>query len=348
MVIWLAAIGLALHPAADAAGSPPVVGRPMDFSGAVGGPFVVQWLAAPTAVAAEEPLTLTLRIAGPGNLAEMPRPALEKLDAFKPLAVENLDDHFTPGDLPRREFRYRIRPRSADVKEIPRLKFVYFNPQIVPPARGYQTTYADSVPLTVKPRRVAPGTVAELPAWMLEPPASDELFGPPPMAWQEWLDWLRDQIGMQSEASSSGGWVLAAIALLGPPVLCLLGLAAWRRAYPDAARLAAGRRSRAATIALRTLGRATADRPELVANALIGYLHDRAGLPVTATTPAEISAELNALCCPSLSIAATIALLHRCDAARFAPGSATDAELSADTAKTVLEWETATWPGPAC
>ena len=85
-------------PVAHAPGSPPIVGRPVDFAGAVGGPFVVQWIAEPTEVAAEEPLTLTLRVTGPGNLADMPRPPLAKLDAFKPFAVEDLDDRLVPGD----------------------------------------------------------------------------------------------------------------------------------------------------------------------------------------------------------------------------------------------------------
>src|SRR5438874_7862036 len=165
MFAWIVTSALVLYPAADAPGAPPVVGRPVDFSGAVGGPFVVQWVAEPTAVVAEEPLTLTLRITGPGNLSEIPRPVLGKLDAFKSFAVEDLDDRFVPGDPPRREFRYRVRPRTAGVTEIPRLKFVYFNPRIVPSSRGYQTTYAGPVPLTVKPRTPPRTVPAEVPAW---------------------------------------------------------------------------------------------------------------------------------------------------------------------------------------
>lgn len=115
----------------------------------------MQWHADRTQLTAEEPITLTLRIAGPGNLADTARPNLAKLDAFKPFAVENLDDRFIPGDPPRREFRYRVRPRSPAVKEIPRFKLVYFNPRIMPASRGYQTTYADAIPLTVRPRTMA-------------------------------------------------------------------------------------------------------------------------------------------------------------------------------------------------
>ena len=155
--LLLASLALGLGPAAMrvAAESPPIVGRPLDFSGAVGGPFIAQWHADRTELTAEESITLTLRIIGPGNLADMPRPALSNLSSFKSFVVEDLDDRLVPGDPPRREFRYRVRPRSPDVKEIPRFKLVYFNPRIVPASRGYQTTYADAVPLTVKPQATA-------------------------------------------------------------------------------------------------------------------------------------------------------------------------------------------------
>jgi hypothetical protein len=352
MSIWATAFILVL-PAADAALSPPIVGRPVDFSGAIGGPFVAQWVATPTEVMAEEPATLTLRITGPGNLDDLPRPALEKLEAFNSFAVESLDDRFVPGDPPRREFRYRVRPRSAAAKEIPRFKFVYFNPRIVPAARGYQTTYADAVPLTVKPRTPLPALPAEVPNWMLEPPASDELFGPPRKFWQQWLDWLRERFRVKTDdAAADGEWVdvvlaLVVPALLVPPALCGAWLALWRRRNPDAARLAAGRRSKAAAVALRALDRAGADRAELVATALAGYLRDRAGLAATATTPAEIAAGLTTLGCPAPLVGETVALFHRCDAARFAP-AAPDAALAADARKAILDWEAASWAGPAC
>jgi hypothetical protein len=321
----------------------------VDFSGAVGGPFIVQWTAEPTELTAESPLTLSLRITGPGNLQNLLRPALGMLDSFKAFAVEDLDDRFVPGDPPRREFRYRVRPRSVAVKEIPRFKFVYFNPRIVPPSRGYQTTYADAVPLTVKPRTpVTPtGVPADAPEWMLDPPASDELFGPPPKLWQQWLDKIREKIGLEAEEASSGGeWVIVVLAVLVPPALCGTWLAVWRRLNPDAARLAAGRRSRAAAVALRSLRRSGTDRADLVAAALAGYLRDRAGLSTTATTPAEIAAGLATLGCPAPIAGETAALFRRCDAARFAPASA-DATLADDATKTVLEWEAAPWVGQA-
>src|SRR6478672_9456 len=106
---------------AQPVGEPPIAGRPGDWSGVSGGPFAVTLTADRTELTAEEPLTLTVRFAvapggNAGNLRDLARPALAKLDAFKTFAVEDIDDTFVADDPPRREFRYRLRPRSADVK----------------------------------------------------------------------------------------------------------------------------------------------------------------------------------------------------------------------------------------
>jgi BatD DUF11 like domain len=149
------------------AGEPPIVGRPAEFSGAIGGPFVLTLTVEPNTVAVEEPFTLTLRIVGPGNLKEIRRPPLGKLDAFKLFAVDDLDDDFAHGTPPSRTFRYRLRARSADVKQIPPFKFVYFNSAIVPASRGYQTTYAEGATIAIKPpisaaESALPQTIARL------------------------------------------------------------------------------------------------------------------------------------------------------------------------------------------
>jgi hypothetical protein len=270
----------------------------------------------------------------------VPRPPLAKLESFKPFAVEDLDDRFVPGDPPRREFRYRVRPRTADVNEIPRFKLVYFNPRIVPAARGYQTTYAEPGPLTVKPR--TPPKSPEVPDWMLEEPTSEELHRPGPTRLQEWLGWLLYAVGLplRDEAEPTAWWASAVAAVL-PPAVCIMWWLAWRRAHPDAARLTAGRRSRAASVALKALGRSGAERADLVAVALTKYLHDRVGLPSTARTPAEVQDALGAVGPPSRLAGSTVNLMHRCDAARFAPPPAADVCLVDDARQVILDWEAA-------
>ncbi len=295
--------------------APPVVGRPVDFSGAIGGPFIVQWIAQPTEVTTEEPVTLALHITGPGDLQSLPRPALGKLASFQAFAVEDLDDRFMPGDPPRREFRYRVRPRSAAVKEIPRFKFVYFNPQIVPAARGYQTTYVDAVPLIVKPR--AASQPREVPGWLLQ--EWDERDGPVASEFEQWWYRLSDRLGLDAtrEQKFFPGWLIPVIALIGPPLLCGVWYAVWRRRHPDAAHLAGQRRSRAAAVALRDLKRATATDAGHVHAIVCEYLRARVGLPSTAATPVEVGQFLRHTGHPEDQAAGIEGLLRTCDRARF-------------------------------
>jgi hypothetical protein len=150
-----AALSAILYSKSLFAADPPIVGRPADFSGAIGGPFVVTMNIEPTTVAVEEPFTLTLRIVGSGNLNEIARPPIGKLPAFKPFAVDDLDDSFAEGPPPSRTFRYRLRARSAEANQIPLFKFVYFNPAIMPASRGYQTTYAKGIEFSIKSRPVS-------------------------------------------------------------------------------------------------------------------------------------------------------------------------------------------------
>jgi hypothetical protein len=323
------------------------VGQPPEFSGAVGGPFVVQWHAEPTEVAAEGPLTLTLRIMGAGNLRTMPRPALGKLESFKIFAVEDLDDRFVDGQPPSREFRYRLRPRTAGVKEIPRFKFVYFNPQIVPASRGYQTTYAEAVALAVRPRLRSPAQVpADVPGWMLQEPNWSEVFQAESPLVERWLSPLTDRLGMSPDTAGdhrSPVWPLAVVVFLLPPLVCIGWFAIWRRGNPEAAQLAATRRTRAAAHALRSLHARTDEPARQVASALLVYLQARADLPATATTPAELAESMQRRQRPERLVTAAVDILRRCDEARFAPETVEHESLSSDAERVILEWEAEAW-----
>jgi hypothetical protein len=328
---------LTMAPAEANTPEPPVVGRPLDFSGAVGGPFTVTAIAEPTVVTAEEPFTLTLRIAGPGNLAQLPRPDLRKLDRFaRDFAVEDSPDRFEAAP-PVREFRYRLRPRRADVREVPRWKFVYFNPAGGPTSRGYMTTYTEPIALTVRPRPATPEAVT-VPDWIIaeweieREPATER--NPALAVMDRLLSWL----GVRNYAPNrtTGPWLTVA-AVLAPPVLCAAWYVSWRRAYPDAARWAEALRGRAAATALRRLKTADGD-VEVVVTALLGYLRDRFGLPAHATTPVEVTSFLVSHGQPADWVTAVGELLRRCDEARFAPATGS-ASQPADAERLILDWE---------
>lgn len=309
--------------------TPPVVGRPLDFSGAVGGPFAVTLAADPTSLAAEEPLTLTLRVTGPGNLADLRRPDLAPFDAL--FAIDPLDEAVVPGG---REFRYRLRPRTAGVTEVPRYKFVYFNPRL-PTNLGYQTAYGAAVPLTVTAKS-PPARPTEVPGWMAQEPDWDEFIPPVPF----WLARLLSFLGFQRDAATPP-WQRAcelAILLALPPLACAAGWVLWRRRYPDAARLAARHRSRAASVALRALRGRGDDPAAHVAAALTEYLHRRGELPAARATPAEVESHWRASADHRALRSDTVAVLRRCDAARFSRAEVA-APSPEEVSQLVLAWE---------
>ena len=156
----------------------PVAGRPKDFSGAIGGPFVVTTSAEPTTVKTGEPITFTIRITGPGDLSTMRRPDLEHDEMYARFTVENGPER----DLnPGREFQYLLRPRTPNVWTIFHIKFVYFNPTIALTDRGFQTTYSSDIRITVKPEQPSelPDTVW---AW-IERTRKEE-----PSSFRRWVD----------------------------------------------------------------------------------------------------------------------------------------------------------------
>lgn len=329
---------------------PPIAGRPTDWSGAVGGPYSVAVFAQPTELAAEEQLTLMVRIGttDAGNLATVKRPALAKLEAFKAFAVEDLDD-YSEGNPPYRWFRYLLRPRNADVKEIPRLKFVYFSPR----TGRYQTTYSEPVPLTVRPR-TAPIPAVEVPPWIMEEWKAEEnetfedacrMLAKSPRSVDYWWDKFASAAGVSSNRwferlyARRGNSNMTAFALIVPPLLGAAWYAVWRRQNPDAARLANTRRSRAAAVALRMLAQAGDDSPRQVRCAIEEYLRARIGLPPSATTPAEVVAYLRGSSSSSADADEIAGLLRRCDDALFAPAPAAATGLVADAERLIIKWD---------
>lgn len=145
----------------------PIAGRPVDFSGAVGGPFVVTMKLDKTEVRLEEPATLTITITGPGDLSKVKRPNLKE----KP----NWNSKFTIDDGPVREpndhckeFDYLLRAKNHLAYYLPPLKFVYFNPATKPASLAWQTTYSDPIEINlILPERILPQTYsAEIRDWL--------------------------------------------------------------------------------------------------------------------------------------------------------------------------------------
>jgi hypothetical protein len=331
---------LALLPAPDTADEGndadeiPTVGRPDRFPfSEASGDFKVQTAAEPTAVAVEQPLTFTLTVRATGKVKVRKPP--RRIDLR---AVPAFDDNFYIEDLPDPPraraaadvwvFRYGLKPRSTEVREVPGLPFVFYRPDIPFPERRFQTIYTEPIPLQVRP--------AEKVAVSLQAP--EAIFhlavGAGLLAHQE--PWRPPGL-------------LGSALLLGLPLLgCLGWYLGWQRLYPDAARLARHRRSRAALRALELL-RPAARQPAPAAAALstravVQYLRQRLDLPIVEPTPAETARHLGQLAFPPTLVEQAELLLRSCDAVRYGPRVATGpTHLPDDAARLILALEAQSW-----
>ncbi|HZT78623.1 MAG TPA: hypothetical protein VFA26_00255, partial [Gemmataceae bacterium] len=223
--------------------------------------------AAPREVQVEDPVTYTVRVAAAGPVKRPPR--RPKLDAFPGFAeqfyIEPVgDDAGRKVDPQTWEFVYRLKPKGTGVTAIPSFPFVCFTPGLLPPERGYQTKRTAEIPLTVRPRQKAAVAEGPPPITLPSPPPAVLELAPGPAV-------LRRGPPLPSPALLA----VAAAVLLLPPVVCAGWYFAWRRLYPDAARLARRRRSQAAEEALRTLRtlrkKPPADLAAAAAEAVAGY-----------------------------------------------------------------------------
>jgi hypothetical protein len=318
--------------AAAAEAEIPTVGRPADlpFSNASGN-FRVSASAQPTVVEAQSPLTFVLRVEAVAPVHQPPRHIdLREFSTF----TERFDFLETDNNGERRpnqqtwEFVYRIQPKRDDVAAVPCVPFVFFNPEIQYPRKGFQVAYTDPIPLTVRPHKVyavpldAPDNLLKLAAGA-DLLASQQPWGPP------------------------SPWAVAFL-LLAPPALCAVWYFAWRRLYPDAAGLARQRRSLAARRALQSLdgiGRLSPDqRAARVAAVVAAYMRGRCDAAAVELSPTEAADCLQGAGCSPALAASAAALFRDCDAARFArEGSRLVADLPASGRRFILDVEAETW-----
>jgi hypothetical protein len=140
---------------------PPAAGRPASWAGAVG-----VWHASARVDTSRDrtgdPLVLTLRIEGTGNVTLLPRPPLSIPWANVVAADERVKLDSTPSALRgSKEFDWLVTPRVSGAQRLPPVQFTYFNPV----SRHYEQTASE--PFSVQ---VAPGTVV----------AADSAAAPPP------------------------------------------------------------------------------------------------------------------------------------------------------------------------
>ena len=300
--------------AASAFAQPALFEPQHGFYKARGTKVTATWSVDRTELPEDGVLTAKLTITGATNPQEIVVPDLTKVrdeDGRLPYA-ERFQIESVPVEIDGKNpsFIYRLRPRSANVNRLPTLDFWYDTGVKV--GNPFKKTTAKGVDLVVN--KVAKAKPPVVP--MLEP---DRLFeletgsldrAPFAVGWVSW--WLLFAMGMVI----AGAWY---------------GI--WRRVYPNGAKLAKLRRSRAvrrATDAIRKAKRST-DPAGAIAAAVLGYLRTRFALPPGADTPSEVEAALHE---PTVA-----AFLRRCDKSRFAPSSDNPLSLASDAEALIASLE---------
>jgi tetratricopeptide (TPR) repeat protein len=120
----------------------PEQGKPADFAGAVG-TFDFRLSAQPTELNAGDPVTLRMEISGTGNLANLAAPVVPVDDRFRAYDAQPAKGEDGANG---RVFEQVIIPQRPDVRELPVVRFSFFDPE----ARAYRTITQGPTALTVR------------------------------------------------------------------------------------------------------------------------------------------------------------------------------------------------------
>ncbi|MEO6784631.1 MAG: BatD family protein, partial [Chthoniobacteraceae bacterium] len=228
----------------------PRAGRLPGFTGAIGKFTVAQPKLSSVEVEAGEPVTLTIAMAGEGNLEGVAAPEMGSAggwEIYKPTSEFQPDpeDHTTARGA--KVFTYTLIPSRAGLKATPAMPFCYFDPE----RRAYVDITIPPVPITVKASGTAPAPAG--PETVKSEPRAEE----PPRVVEPAMTGLAEKPGRWVHSIGPPlheWWLLAAEA--ATPVL-LLALWAWRRRRDWlAANPQIIRRRRAHAAARRALARA--------------------------------------------------------------------------------------------
>lgn len=122
----------------------PSANQPREFSGVVGR-YKLDVVAKPTSLKVGEPITLTMKVSGTGNIDAVNIPVITDLTWFK---IYDPQINVTKsGNTGLKKFEQVIIPESVEIKAIPEIQFIYFDPEI----GQYVTESKGPIPIQVAP-----------------------------------------------------------------------------------------------------------------------------------------------------------------------------------------------------
>lgn len=289
----------------------PEQGKPAEFTGGVGRFTLAASLDRAT-TSGSEPVNLTVRIAGSGNVRLIEKPALARVPGLRILDPEVRDDVRAGADGVRgtKTFRYPIIPQADGKHVIAPIRIAYFDPQ----AKAYRTLSAGPFEFS------ATGSTRNAP---LVEATGLKVLGTD-------IRYIKaDAAGLAVTPLSAPWWPN----LLYLPALGLLGGAFAYRAHEQRLRSDRGyarklRSSRLVRARLRQAETLLKRRDEkgfhaALAQAVMGYVGDRHDMDTQAMTKEQLRAELERRQVAPEAVAAVLEVLAQCDYARFSPGLVT-------------------------
>ena len=140
-------VNVAIPPASLTVRAIPAEGRPANFNGAVG-QFDFAMDVRPRDLKAGEPITVSLRVQGTGNIATVLPPSYQDTDLFKAYEARQVGETPDPAaERGAKTFEQVVIPRTDALKELPALQFSFFDPE----SSQYRTVSAGPFPIVVHP-----------------------------------------------------------------------------------------------------------------------------------------------------------------------------------------------------
>ncbi len=307
----------------------PLPGRPAAYVNVVGR-CTVQAALVPATARVGDPMTLTVTLAGPGNLADARPPDLATLPGLKQ-AFRIYDATRDASDDVCR-FTYSVRPLQTQVTEFPAIPLAYFDTA----TEQYVTIHTDPLPVTIlEAETVADAEIVSAAPQTTQTPGNLELSAGGIFANATNLNALRNDMVRPAR------WLASWVGMLIGWFVVSQGIRYVQRLREDPARL---RRRAAPAQARSTLAAATqfldagnaAAGGAAVRQALTGLIADYANVPAAGLTPRDAADRLAALGVTAACSTRVEQLLEACDAARYGAAMADLAPLHSE-ASTLLD-----------
>ena len=298
----------------------PAVGKPADFSGAVGQYTYSTHLSSKEG-RTDNAITLSLKVAGAGNLKtiDLPKPELpEGFEVFDPKVKEDISNSAS-GMAGSKQYDYLIIPRQPGEYKVPATSFSYFDP-----STGKYTSLSSLEQLL---------KITGEPSQNLNSAMSGSASKEDISALHSDIRYIKTKANSLEKNSTPFFGSVGFIGLLTTPFLLFIGLIFVRKKNEDLATdIVGAKRRRATKLAQKRLSAAekhlskndkTAFYDE-VSRALWGYLGDKLNIDQSQLSKDNVEEKLLSKNVQTASIATLKGIINTCELALYSPVGAGD------------------------